>query len=362
MISYKVIGLMSGTSLDGVDVALCEFIKEKKHEWQYKILCAQTYPYSNEWHKRLATLHKKDANAFVQTDVNYAGLLAQFVNRFCEELCCDTDIIASHGHTIFHNPLIGLTSQIGNGATIAALTHKIVISDFRSMDVALNGQGAPLVPIGDKLLFSDFEFCINLGGFANISYDENNERVAFDICPANIILNYIFNKGISGKRKSLLFDKNGELASKGKLNVELFNKLNNLNFYTLKYPKSLGREWLEIDFLPVVDSFDISLEDKLNTVTQHIAYQLASVLNKLNKGNILITGGGAFNDFLILCLRQLIKNKKITIPENIIIEYKEALIFAFLGLLRYLEETNCLKSVTGALKNSCSGAIYLGNK
>ena len=353
---------MSGTSLDGVDVALCEFARKKNQEWQYKILYAKTYPYDIKWQKNLANLHTKNALTFVQTDVNYAKLLAKFIDQFCVEFDCNPLIIASHGHTIFHKPMNGYTSQIGNGATLAALTEKIVVSDFRSMDVALNGQGAPLVPIGDKLLFPDFDYCINLGGFANISYNENNERIAFDICPVNIILNHIYKKDKFKETNNQQFDRGGELASKGKFNTELFEKLNKLPFYKLLYPKSLGREWLEMEFLPLLNNIDISTEDKLHTVSKHIAFQITSILNNGRDGNVLITGGGTYNHFLIKCINQLLIKKKIIIPDNNTIENKEALIFAFLGLLRYLEEINCLKSVTGAHKNSCSGAIYLGNK
>jgi len=362
MESYKVIGLMSGTSLDGVDIALCEFINIQEQKWQYDVLFAKTYPYDISWQENLANLHKKDALTYIQTDINYAKLLAELVKQFCAEFNCDTEIIASHGHTIFHNPVNGFTSQIGNGAFLAALTKRIVVSDFRSLDVALNGQGAPLVPVGDKLLFSTFDYCLNLGGFANISFDVDNERYAFDVCPANIILNYIFKKIPSKDLQNQHFDKGGELASKGNFNIELCEKLNNLPYYSLPYPKSLGREWLEDEFLPVLNSFEISLMDKLHTINKHIAFQIAKVLNKGNDGKVLISGGGAYNNFLISCIKQLVKSKEIIIPDSSTIEFKEALIFAFLGLLRYLEQINCLKSVTGASGNSCTGAIYLGNK
>ena len=355
-------GLMSGTSLDGVDVALCEFLKTADQEWEYKIVAAKTYPYDSKWRENLSGLLNKDALTYVMMDVKYAKLLANLVNQFCDEYHCSADLIASHGHTIFHNPNNGFTSQIGNGATLAALTKKTVVSDFRSMDVALNGQGAPLVPIGDKLLFSSFNYCINIGGFTNISFDVNNERIAFDICPANIILNHIFKNYSSEDLQSLHFDKGGELASRGALNIELFDKLNSLSYYALPYPKSLGREWLEEVFLPVLHNYDIPVADMLHTVTKHIAFQIASILNQNAGGNVLVTGGGAYNHFLISCINQLVKNQIIIIPDNNTIEFKEALIFAFLGLLRYLEEINCLKSVTGASRNSCAGAIYLGNK
>ena len=353
---------MSGTSLDGLDVALCEFSDNNEGKWQYEILFAKTYPYDAEWQETLATLHKKDALNFIQTDVKYGKLLAEIVNLFCVEFNCNAEIIASHGHTIFHKPGKGYTTQIGNGAALAALTNKIVVADFRSLDVALGGQGAPLVPIGDKLLFSEFDYCINLGGFANISFDLNNERIAFDICPVNIILNRIFAELNINEKHLHNFDEGGQRASTGQLNLELYDELNKLFFYNLKFPKSLGREWVETDFLPVLSKYNIPLVDKLNTVTQHMAFQITQALNMTQNGQVLITGGGAYNNYLISCIERQLINKIITIPDKKTIEFKEALVFAFLGLLRYLEKTNCLRSVTGAKRNSCSGAIYIGNK
>jgi len=362
MSAYSIIGLMSGTSLDGLDVALCKFNNDLENKWQYEIKYAKTYPYNAQWQKALASLHNKDALTFVQTDVKYGALLADLVKMFCVEFNCDADIIASHGHTIFHNPAMGYSTQIGNGATLAALTNKVVVADFRSLDVALGGQGAPLVPIGDKLLFSEFDFCINLGGFANISFDLNNERVAYDICPVNIILNRIYAEINVFEKPHQNFDEGGKLASTGMLNRLLYDDLNELPYYNLSFPKSLGREWLETVFLPKLNNYDIPLVDKMNTVTHHIAFQISQALKMKPQKNVLITGGGAYNNHLISCIEKQLNNKQIIIPDLKTIEYKEALIFAFLGLLRYLERTNCLCSVTGSKRNSCSGTIYVGNK
>jgi len=348
---------MSGTSLDGVDVALCEFVRDKNKGWLYTIKYAQTYPYNKIWYKNLREIHQKNAQEYVKLHVEYAHLVSGFIIKFCKTFNCKPDLIASHGHTVFHQPEKGFTAQIGCGATIAAQLKKTVITDFRSLDVALKGQGAPLVPIGDKLLFADYDYCINLGGFANISFDSNNERIAFDICPVNIILNLLSTRYDS----SLLFDNEGLLAAGGKCDNLLFNRLNELSFYTKPHPKSLGREWLETEFIPVLDSFPCSIADKLNTVTQHIVNQIALILKKNNAGKkVLISGGGAYNSFLISLLKESVKEKEIIIPDKYTIEYKEALIFAFLGLLRYKNEINCLKSVTGALRDSCSGALYAG--
>ncbi len=348
---------MSGTSLDGVDVALCTFREDNTGIWHYEIKYAKTYTYNNIWYKRLSEIHHCRAESYIKLHVDYAYLVAGFIKRFFKEFHCDADIIASHGHTVFHQPDKGFTAQLGCGATLAALLKKTVIADFRSMDVALKGQGAPLVPVGDKLLFDDYNYCINLGGFANISFDSNDKRLAFDICPVNIILNRLYRS----YNNSAFFDEGGKVASKGTFNIKLFNTLNELLFYTKEYPKSLGREWLETEFIPVLNNSSINIIDKLNTVTHHIAYQTAHTIKNNDVGNkVLITGGGCYNSFLISCIKGLLKNKKIIIPDNNTIDFKEALIFAFLGLLRSHNEINCLKSVTGASRDSCCGAIYNG--
>jgi anhydro-N-acetylmuramic acid kinase len=216
------------------------------------------------------------------------------------------------------------------------------------------GQGAPLVPIGDKILFGDFDFCLNLGGFANISYEKNNIRIAHDICPVNIVLNSLTRS--IGKE----FDFNGEMASKGKINADLYNLFNQLDFYHLNAPKSLGKEWVLTYFMPVLDQYDICLEDKLATLCEHIAYQIADVVGSASSKKMLVTGGGAYNKFLMSRISEL-SNCDVIIPDSETVEYKEALIFAFLGLLRLNKKVNCLKSVTGAGCDNIGGAIYLGS-
>jgi anhydro-N-acetylmuramic acid kinase len=350
---YHVIGIMSGTSLDGVDLAHTRFDGEDKF-WDFEIKNAVTIPYNDVWKDRLGSLHSKDAFTFAKTHIEYGRFLGELVKKFVIDNNIKADFVSSHGHTIFHQPEEGVTNQIGDGAAISAECGLPVVCDFRITDVALGGQGAPLVPIGDKLLFSEYEYCLNLGGIANISYEEDDERVAFDICPVNIVLNHLSR--LAGKN----FDEGGTLAAKGKLNIDLLEQLNDLPYYSKSYPKSLGREDIEKFFLPLIDTAPISIEDKLCTFCEHIAIQISFVINRKHQGqnkNFLITGGGAFNQFLI----QRLKNKseaEIIIPAKSIIEFKEALIFALLGVLRWRGEINCLKSVTGAEKDSCSGAIY----
>ena len=347
---YKAIGLMSGTSLDGVDIAYCEFNFDKG--WSYKLLHADTVSYNTYWKKNLEAVYNGSAENISETDCTYGNFLGKLVKNFCEKYKLSPDFISSHGHTVFHQPRNGFTKQIGSGAHLSATAGFPVICDFRSVDVALGGQGAPLVPIGDKYLFSDADYCLNLGGIANISFDQNSERLAFDICACNLVLNYYALK------KKQPFDRDGQLAESGKINSALLYKLNDRPYYSKAFPKSLGREDVERDIFSLIDSTNVNVEDVLATFCEHIALQIAKITGEVKKQKkMLITGGGALNTFLISCIVKN-NNADIRIPKKEIIEYKEAIIFAFLGVLRIRNEINCLKSVTGASKNNCGGAIY----
>ena len=361
MNNYNVIGIMSGTSLDGVDIAYCEFEFEND-KWDYNINAAKTYEYSAEWNERLRNAHDLDALGFVKLHKDYGHYLGKLVNDFIKNYHIITSshhhIISSHGHTIFHQPDKGITFQIGDGAAIAAETGLTVICDFRSIDVALGGQGAPLVPIGDKLLFSEYDFCLNLGGFANISFDKDDKRTGFDICPVNIILNKLANEAGSA------FDDKGKLASSGTVNNDLYKELNDL-FGNKQSNISLSREWLSTQFIPILNKYNISVPDKLRSVTELISQKISDIINNtiLSTNNeklitkVLVTGGGAYNDFLIKCIREKTKHE-IIVPDNFTVEFKEALIFAFLGVLRMRNEVNCLSSVTGASRDNVGGAMY----
>lgn len=349
--SYKVIGIMSGTSLDGLDLAYCLFSKQG-NKWQFQIPHAETIPYDPKWRKRLNELPQASALDFAKTHVDFGRYIGDEANKFIEKFNLKVDFISSHGHTIFHQPENGFTAQIGDGASIAAKTSLDIICDFRSVDIALGGQGAPLVPIGDFYLFSDYNFRLNLGGFANISFEEDGKTFAFDIAPANLALNHFAQK------TGLDYDKNGEMASKGNLIPEMFNLLNQLSFYKKKGAKSLGREFFESEFLPLIDT-SYAVQDILNTLVQHIAFQISNVISGTKNQKLLITGGGAYNLFLIEKIREY-TDIEVVIPSSEIIEYKEALIFAFLGILRTEKKINTLKEVTGANKDSVGGAIYKG--
>lgn len=355
---YNVIGIMSGTSMDGVDLALCE-IGEENGRWEYKIIAAQTTPYDSKWRIRLSQLRKQTPAIYVKTDTFYGHYLGSLIKDFIAKHNVKVDLIASHGHTVFHQPEGGITAQVGSGAVIHAATGLPVVSDFRSVDVGLGGQGAPLVPVGDQLLFSEYNACLNLGGFCNISAEKDGAISAFDICPGNIILNRIARN--LGKE----YDTDGEIALSGGINYELLKKLNSLEYYNLDGPKSLGREWINSTFWPIVRDFEKTSkqEDLMKTLADHIAGQIAKTIEGFDNGDpenykVLVTGGGAYNKALMELLSTH-SDAKFIVPEDTnIIEYKEALIFAVLGLLRVKNRPNALASATGASRDNIGGALY----
>jgi len=350
--SYRVIGLMSGTSLDGLDIALCKFeLKEKR--WSYKIEKAVTVSYNSKWKNKLANAHKRSAEKLAELDAEFGKFIGQQVAAFLKKNKINkVDLVSSHGHTVFHQPEKGFTIQIGSGAAIAVTCGITTVCDFRSGDVALGGQGAPLVPVGDKLLFSGYDACLNLGGIANISLERNKKRIAFDICPVNIVLNHLAAK------KGLPYDKNGKLAARGQVNWNLLKKLNLLSYYNNYKSKSLGRESIEKYFISRINKERITTNDKLATASEHAALQIARVINHFKVKNVLITGGGAYNTDLLIRVADY-SDCALLIPDDKTIQFKEALIFAFLGLLRARGEVNCLKEVTGAKRDSCGGAVHL---
>ena len=345
------IGLMSGSSLDGLDIALVRF-QEENDSYRFQILEAETLPYPEHWTQQLSEAFHKQPEDLVQLDKDYGKYLGEQVLAFAKKHNATPDFVASHGHTIFHRPEEHYTLQIGDGQELANACGFNVINDFRTEDVSKGGQGAPLVPIGDKLLFGDYEICLNIGGIANLSYDEDGKRIAYDLCIANQALNYLANMN------GLNYDKDGTLARSGEVDMDLLKKLNRHPFYGQLPPKSLGREFFEANQIDVLK--DLSVEDMLATFVEHIALQIALPISFLPKGKILCTGGGARNKFLIERLQARTKHE-VVVPEKQIIDYKEALVFALLGMLRLEGKTNVLASVTGAESDSCSGRIWKNN-
>lgn len=337
---------MSGTSLDGLDIAYCEFSKTNK--WSFKIIECTTIDYNKEWKKRLKDCMHSSESELEKLDIDLGIFWGQEIDEFITQKNLEVDFISSHGHTVFHQPNKGITVQIGNANEISKITKRTVISDFRTLDVQKGGQGAPLVPNGDLLLFSDYDYCLNLGGISNISFDNDlGNRKAFDISPCNLVLNYYANQ------KGFEYDNDGDLAKSGKLNTELFEKLNQIEYYQKQSPKSLGKEDIENVFIPLMESYSIPLEDKLRTFVEHIGFQISK---ELKSGKTLITGGGTYNSFLIEKIEEHSKSV-IVIGDSTLISFKEALIFAFLGVLKHRNEINILKSYTGAKEDSSSGKI-----
>ena len=350
MKNYYVLGLMSGTSIDGIDLVYANFVFNKY--WSFRILGSKTYQYNNDWQKILKNLSDKDLDSIKLIDKSYTKLLSKYILKFIDDFSIKKiDFISSHGHTALHDPLNSITYQIGNLKDLSAYIGLKVICDFRLQDVKLGGQGAPLVPVGEKYIFPEYDTLINLGGFANITIKSNNNLIAYDICPVNIVFNHLSNL------IDLKYDHKGKIALSGKLNIELFNCLQSLDYYKQVSPKSLGVEWVNQIIFPIINSFlEIPLEDLLNTFSKHFASQIAD--NIKSTGKILITGGGAYNDYLIQNIKDL-TGSEIIIPNSEIIEYKEALIFGFLGVLKDLNINNCYSSVTGAIKDHSSGNIFI---
>lgn len=342
------IGLMSGTSLDGLDICYVRF----ENTDSFEILEAETIYYTSDWRTKLTEAYQYTAMDLGKLDVEFGYFLGDQVAEFMQKYNIQkVDFVSSHGQTIFHQPQYSFTLQIGNGAAIASRCFQKVVCDFRTQDVILGGQGAPLVPIGDELLFHHYDACLNLGGFSNISLNRNNKRIAFDICPVNIVLNHY------SKLEGLEYDKNGGLSKQGDVHQDLVEELNQLQFYQQPFPKSLGFEWVEAKFLTIVDKYEISTEDKLRSCVEHFAIQIHKIFTEYDINNVLITGGGVRNLFFMNRLRELC-GIEIIVPTDNLIDFKEALIFAFLGYRRLNNEINCLASVTGASRDHSSGIIY----
>ncbi|MBR1783022.1 MAG: anhydro-N-acetylmuramic acid kinase [Bacteroidales bacterium] len=343
------IGLMSGTSVDGLDVCCATFTR-KDGKWSFHIDCARGYDYPQELRQKLGRdVQNMSAYEFVAFHSEYGRYLGQRVNEFMAEFGVKPDIIASHGSTVFHEPAKRIMYQIGDGAAIAAETGIPTVSDFRRLDIMLGGQGAPLVPVGDNLLFGEYDYCLNIGGFSNISWREGERRVAFDISPVNYVINRF------ARTVGLEMDRDGLMASKGHVDQALLRRLNALDYYSRPAPKSLGREWVEANVFPLLDGCGLSLEDLLRTYYEHCAVQLSKVT--VPGRSLLVTGGGAYNKFLIERMREL-SGCNIVVPETAIIEFKEALIFAFLGVLYMTNQVSCLSSVTGARQDNIGGMLF----
>jgi anhydro-N-acetylmuramic acid kinase len=348
---YLVIGLMSGSSLDGMDLALCSF-SEGKDRMNYRLLAAETVAYPYYMKEKLDDALHISTQDLHNLDQELGEFYASHLNLFMQKHDIKPDLIASHGHTVLHQPDKGITMQIGDGDVIARKTRVRVVSDFRIQDVSKGGQGAPLVPVGDRDLFSEYEFCLNLGGIANISFDSNGNRIACDICPCNMATNTL------SRWIGIEYDNHGALAASGEVNTDLLARLNKLAYYKKDPPKSLGKEWFLRQFLPEIRTTKLTIEDALRPVNEHISDQVAGFINNHagKESRVLATGGGAYNKYLMDLIRNKISSS-LVIPDNQLVDFKEAIVFAYLGLLRILDRVNVLASVTGARSNTSAGII-----
>ncbi|HEV8082193.1 MAG TPA: anhydro-N-acetylmuramic acid kinase [Chitinophagaceae bacterium] len=357
---YKVIGLMSGSSLDGLDIVFTE-LQETGGKWNYEIINSICMEYDETWQKKLKGAIDLQAVDYLLLHTEYGKFIGEKIKEFIGEnnLQHKVNLVSSHGHTTFHLPEKKMTHQLGEGAAIASETNLPVISDLRSMDIAFGGQGAPIVPIGEKLLFTDYNYFLNIGGIANLSIHNENTVIAFDVCAANRVLNML------AEEKGLPYDDEGKISAKGNINNALLEKINSLEYFKLPYPKSLANSFGTDVIFPIIKSFEINTEDALSTFTEHICIQIKNSLKPFKQNErqkLFITGGGAFNTFLIKRLNHHLEetNFEIHIPEENVVKYKEALIMALLGILRWREQYTVLASVTGASRNSVGGAIWLG--
>ncbi|RFC55364.1 anhydro-N-acetylmuramic acid kinase [Brumimicrobium aurantiacum] len=353
MKTFRAIGLMSGTSLDGVDVADVTFSQVNANDWTFEVNHACLYHFEVSLLHRLKKAHLIPAPELMELSADLGKFYADVVKRFLEEFKISPssfDFIASHGQTVFHQPDKGYTLQIGNGPELAVHTKIPTVLDFRSMDVALGGNGAPLIPMADHFLFQKFaDSFLNLGGFSNLSFKKEQQILSFDVCPVNIVINDLMRK--MGEE----YDDGGAFGKLGKVDESLLRQLNALDFYKSDGPKSLGQEWVQEHVCPLLD-VDVPLENSVRTFYEHIAYQISKTLDKTEVSSVLITGGGANNSFLVERIQSLSKCE-IVVPEKTLIDFKEAIGFAFLGLLKWVGEVNVLSSVTGSITDSSSGVI-----
>jgi anhydro-N-acetylmuramic acid kinase len=361
---YHVIGVMTGSSLDGIDLAFTKITVKDGH-YAHEILISECVPMPQKWKIRIEQLVMQNAVTYLKTSAFFGHFIGDRIAEFIEkhQLQNQLDFIASHGQTVFHQPENLFTSQIGDGAAIAGKTGFPVVCDFRSIDVALGGQGAPVAPIANKMFYSNYKMFLNLGGIANIAVNVNGKYIAFDVTAVNLALNKI------ARMKGVEYDHDGNLAANGAVDERLFSEMNSSFYYDKDYPKSLSGGWVSKVMMPTLQRHNISIEDKLRTIVEHVAHQLNKSLEKIQqKENIsfsksdkmLVTGGGAFNKFMIQRMEEMLPIT-LVVPDEQTVKFKESVLMALMGVMRVRNEENCLGSVTGAARNAIGGAIYQGH-
>ena len=350
--SYTVLGVMSGTSLDGLDLALVKFSREKAEgNWHFEVEECTTIEYAEDLIQKLKEAISWERHAIDALDEELGNYIGCSIQKFLASQSSAVDFIASHGHTILHQPDQGLTLQIGSGTLIHQITGIPVINNFRMADVLAGGQGAPLVPIGDRDLFSEFDMALNLGGIANISIRKKDQTIAYDICPFNMALNEL------AQTIGLTYDNKGEQSSTGEVLAEMLSQLNEIVYLKTPPPKSLGLEDYLKYWKPVLKNFEAPAKNLMRTYVEHAAAHISEAINTNGGKKVLATGGGAYHQFFISRLSDL-SIAEIVVPENRIVEFKEAIVFAYLGLLRVEGKPNCLASVTGAREDVSGGDFY----
>ena len=341
---------MSGSSLDGVDLCLISFKKDQS--WDFKVIKYVQLSLSEELRKRLKNSENLNAREIHELDIDYGFWLGNQIKTF---LANDSGVkvIGIHGHTVFHDPKKNLSIQIGNGEVISHVTGLPTVDTFRIKDILHGGQGAPLVPIGDCLLFPDFQAWVNLGGIANITVKKEKGIMAWDIAPCNQVLNFLAGK--LGHE----YDKNGTIAASGHLLDEWLNELEKPAFFHQTPPKSLDNQWVKQH---LITDLPTNTPDALHTYCFFLSKQIHQAVKRFSSPStkILFTGGGANNLFLIDQIKkQLSPSFQVIVPDKIIIDYKEAIIFGFLGLLRFLNQRNVLGEATGSNSDTISGVLHI---
>ncbi len=351
---YRAVGVMTGTSLDGIDLACCRF-RVVGDEYEYELEKALTLPMDEHWRSRIYHLPNQQAETFAKTHIYFGHFLGQAIRDFISDLEAAPDFVACHGQTIFHQPHKSFTFQIGDGETIASYLPCPLVTNFRNKDVALKGEGAPLVPLGEQYLFRNHRLFLNLGGICNLTW----QGLAFDVTACNLVLNAIFRQFFEGD-----FDGDGQVAAAGQQDSELAHALDSLAYYRIPPPKSLGWEWVQAEMLPAITRSRALPEDLLHTTVRHIAGQIARAVHKLQTGpqTMMVTGGGRYHQYLMACLEESLGPMNVRIDTHTsqdIVDFKEAIIFAFLGLRLMESKPTTLASVTGASQDVVAGSIHL---
>jgi len=355
---YNVIGITSGTSLAGLDLVFAA-LTEVRGKWTYEVKASERVEYTAEWEEKLGKAADLPARDYLLLHSEYGHFIGHAVNQFIADHQLDHQVhfIAAHGDTVFHIPAQKMTAQLGDGAAISAVTGLSVISDLRAMDIAFGGKGAPLLPIAEQLLFPDYQYRVNLGENATLAAQIDGQLIASDICACNYVLDTL------AETLNFPFDKDGQLAAGGVTDQSLLNALNGLAFYNEASPRHMSSKFGTGTVLPMIQQHQLSTQGKLNTYTHHIAAQIEKIVKDLlpQEENVprslLLTGGGAANTYLVKTIEAALQphNVTVTVQHD---PFRNALMIALLGALRWRQEPNGLASVTGAEKDSVGGALW----